>query len=153
MSAMVAKPFEVSLSADSPQNAKNFDGDKERIASRKVLAVPHDPDAHVVTLIDLRLWMGRSRCASVVYASVWVSRPTKGGYGSLERSGTGAAGGYGYCKQSAAACDALSSAGVGVKPYMPHGSGMSEVDRLLRELAALLVGDEAAKYRIVVVEQ
>lgn len=51
-------------------NAKNLDGDKEHIATYKVVCV--SSGGIPVELIDCRVWMGRSSNASVVYASVWI---------------------------------------------------------------------------------
>ena len=56
--------------------------------------------------VSVKVQMGRSRNASKVYASIWISGR------EVSRSGAGSAGGYGYCKTSAAICDALGSAGV-----------------------------------------
>ena len=58
------------------------------------------------SLVDLRIYEGRSRSASVVYALAWIN--SLGEYGN----GKGSAGGYGYDKYSAAAGEALDSAGV-----------------------------------------
>lgn len=56
--------------------------------------------------ITVRVYMGRSNSASVVYACVWIHGPNK------HISGRGQAGGYGYHKESQAIADAFSSAGV-----------------------------------------
>ena len=58
------------------------------------------------SIVDLRIYEGRSRSASVVYALAWIN--ALGEYGN----GKGSAGGYGYDKYSAAAGEALESAGV-----------------------------------------
>lgn len=60
----------------------------------------------IISLVDARCYMGRSSQASVVYACVWI----KGG--DTYRSGRGNAGGYGYCKRSAAIAQALTAAGI-----------------------------------------
>lgn len=66
------------------------------------------------TIVDCRLYMGRSASASAVHCSLWV-QSVKGqdwadGYTST--SGKGSAGGYGYHKSSAAVASAISSAGI-----------------------------------------
>ena len=66
------------------------------------------------TIVDCRLYMGRSASASAVHCSLWV-QSVKGqdwtdGYTST--SGKGTAGGYGYHKSSAAVAFAISSAGI-----------------------------------------
>jgi hypothetical protein len=65
-------------------------------------------------VITVRLYMGRSRSASVVHASVWITCAD-----GSDRSGRGDAGGYGYCKQSSAIGVALRAAGVALygSPY------------------------------------
>lgn len=54
------------------------------------------------TVVDARIYWPHS----VAYAAVWINSET------LHASGTGKAGGYGYCKQSAALAEALVNAGV-----------------------------------------
>jgi len=58
------------------------------------------------TVIDCRLYMGKSSSASTVYCSLWIGSPT------FASSGRGSAGGYGYHKQSAAVGSAITSAGI-----------------------------------------
>jgi hypothetical protein len=85
-------------------NARNLSGDKELVDSFKVVAYYKGQLTEVVTC---RVWMGRSRNASTVYASVWVHAPAK----NVHSSGYGSANGYGYCKTSAAIGEAIRSAG------------------------------------------
>lgn len=61
------------------------------------------------TVIDCRLYMGKSRTASTVHCALWVRSPE---FNGLETTGRGQAGGYGYHKQSAAVGSAISSAGI-----------------------------------------
>ena len=66
------------------------------------------------TIVDCRLYIGRSSSATAVHCSLWV-QSVKGqdwadGYTST--SGKGTAGGYGYHKASAAVASAISSAGI-----------------------------------------
>lgn len=84
------------------EHGKNYAGDKELTDCFKVIAYSK---GELVEVVDCRVWMGRSRNASKVYATLWVHG--KGIY----TSGTGNAGGYGYCKTSAAIDEAIRSAG------------------------------------------
>lgn len=64
-------------------------------------------------VVDCRTYIGTSRNASTVYACLWVDingnkKPDGFEYGYV--SGYGSAGGYGYCKESAAVQDAIDSA-------------------------------------------
>ena len=56
--------------------------------------------------IKVRCWMGRSRNASTVHASVWINSR------AVHTSGSGKAGGYGYHKESEAVFRAFQNAGV-----------------------------------------
>jgi len=58
------------------------------------------------TVIDCRLYMGRSKNASDMYCNVWFSS------GETLASGTGRAGGSGYDKMSAAISYAFSNMGI-----------------------------------------
>lgn len=101
MSNMIAK-----LPTSSTENAKNLDGDKERVSSYNLIGV--SAEGIPIEIIDCRVWMGRSTSASVVYASVWIRDKAKARW----YSGYGKAGGYGYHKESAAIAHAIDSAGV-----------------------------------------
>ena len=82
------------------QNARNYGGEKETVSKFVVM------DKTGKEFVDCRVYMGRSRSASTVYASIWVH-----GNG-VYTSGNGSAGGYGYHKESAAIQDAITSAGI-----------------------------------------
>jgi hypothetical protein len=80
-------------------------------------------EGRMIDFIDCRLYMGKSPCASVVYASIWVkgeptvregAHPFRSVYTAcaLHVSGRGQAGGYGYHKPSAAIDAAIRSAGI-----------------------------------------
>lgn len=91
-------------------NAKNYSQDKETIS--KFVIVDKTTER---TIVDCRLYMGRSSNSSTMYASIWVSikdlkKPKTWQYAGT--SGTGSAGGYGYHKSSAAVQDALTRAGI-----------------------------------------
>ena len=86
-------------------NAKNMNGEKEIVQRIAVV----DDAGSKRTIVDCRLYMGRSRNASTVYCSIWAS-----GHINNERvwiSGHGKAGGYGYHKPSAAMQHAITAAG------------------------------------------
>lgn len=67
------------------------------------------------TIIDCRVYMGRSSNSSQVYASIWIMG------NNCYIAGSGVAGGYGYHKASAAIASAVASAGVELfgHAYMP----------------------------------
>lgn len=99
------------LSDDVRHNAKNMGGDKETIDTmRLVLFVgpENEHDDGFRTAVEARFYMGRSGTASTVYCSVWIYEPEHRDV----RGGHGRAGGYGYCKKSAALEEAFRSAGV-----------------------------------------
>jgi hypothetical protein len=96
MRAVFVKP-------DAKKPAMNHSCSKETTDSWTVYGMGAGPDP--VELIDARCWMGRSRQASTVYASIWI-------HGGDYRSGRGDAGGYGYHKSSAAMAAAISAAGI-----------------------------------------
>lgn len=107
----------------SNSNAKNMDGEKEQIAAYKIIDKKTER-----TVVDCRVYMGRSSSATTVYASIWayikenkvaakykpafMVEHSSGAYFSGCTSGHGWAGGYGYCKESQAIGDAIKSAGI-----------------------------------------
>lgn len=98
-------------------NAKNYGGEKETISKYVILArTTHCKELREI--VDCRVYMGRSRNSSTVYASLWVNTF------DAHTSGTGSAGGYGYHKESAAIQDAITSAGIEL-----YGSAYGEPQR------------------------
>lgn len=104
------------LPSDDVQNARNWGDTKETIDEQEVVTFdrakakgrPKRSSPGFGLPIVARWYMSRSGDgASPVYCSVWIS--TRDG---RWLSGRGTAGGYGYCKKSAAFAEALSSAGV-----------------------------------------
>jgi len=80
-------------------------GEKELIRSYKLVVYDHDHHLFL-TPVDLRIYMGRSSSASVVYDCLWV-------YGDNRYfTGYGIASGGGYHKTSAAFAEALDSCGI-----------------------------------------
>lgn len=92
------------LPTSAVRNAKNLDGDKERIATLTLVGVR---DGRPVELAQARFWMARrSDGDSPVGCSVWVCG------GGDWTTGHGRATGGGYHKQSAALQAAIDSAGI-----------------------------------------
>ena len=87
----------------SESNARNYADSKELVGAYTVVGKINGEMRQIVTA---RAYMGKSRNASVVYASLWVNA------GELSTSGRGEAGGYGYHKESAAFQHAITSAGI-----------------------------------------
>lgn len=81
-------------------NAKNLSREKETVSKYIVM------DKTGKEFVDCRVYMGRSKQSSTVYASIWVQ-----GF-EVHTSGYGTASGYGYHKESAAIQSAISSAGI-----------------------------------------
>ena len=88
-------------------------------------------------IVDARVY----RPGATAYAAVWI-------YGNdIYASGTGRAGGYGYCKESAAVAEALARAGVTLSDHI-DGRGLSAVREALEAVARAATG----KRRFFVVE-
>ena len=83
-------------------NAKNQAGDKELVSAFSVIG---KIDGALKEVVCTRVYMGRSKSAIAVHASIWV-------HGTVETSGRGSATGYGYHKESAAIASAIESAGI-----------------------------------------
>lgn len=94
------------------KGTKNYQS-KEVIASYSLIVSTHDRGLQEV--VRAKLYMGRSKSASTVYANVWISGP------SSAHRGSGSAGGYGYHKESEALARAFEDAGVRLY-HTPKGS-------------------------------
>ena len=110
-------------------NAKNLSTDKEMVRALSVIVNTKNGPKEVATV---RWYMGRSSRASVVHCSIWLKAKGMGMIG-----GHDTAGGWGYCKKSAAFAGALSSAGVDVSESA-NGRGMSVVREQLLALTKAL---------------
>lgn len=99
-------------------NARNYGGEKETVSKYIIL------DKTGKQFVDCRVYMGRSRNSSTVYASIWVNGT------NVHTSGKGTGGGYGYHKESAAIADAIGNAGVTLWgcPYSDE-NGMTYVEK------------------------
>ena len=84
-------------------NGKNHAVEKELVSAYSVIGKINGELREVVVA---RAYMGRSRNASTVYASIWVHG------GDIYCSGHGRAGGHGYHKESAAFDSAIRSADI-----------------------------------------
>ena len=89
------------------------------------------------TIVDARIyWPG-----SVAYAAVWINGD------AIHASGTGKAGGYGYCKESAALAEALERAGVELSENIA-GRGQGAMREAVEAVAKAVTG----KRRVLIVE-
>ena len=103
---MDRKPIKAALPKEDRYNqAINHSGEKEEI--RQMLVVGR-PFGKMKVLLDVRWYRGRSKSASTVYCSFWLSRPDQNDY---RLTGAGRAGGCGYDKPSAAFNDAIGNSG------------------------------------------
>ena len=95
---------------DLKSNGRNMDN-KETIQRWNLIAFDDDKFKELATI---RWYMGRSASSSVVYCTLWVTSHTfrKTHDDWTDASGSGSAGGGGYCKVSAAFQDALNNAGI-----------------------------------------
>lgn len=109
-------------------NGTNYGNGKETVTHKSVLAVVN---GEIRELIVYRAYMGRSRSASQVYATIWIHDGAAG----IHCSGSGSAGGYGYNKESAAAYEAARDAGFSFDRCL---SGTGQIDQMLAAMAAAL---------------
>lgn len=118
--------FNKVVKLDPKSGVRNFDG-KVQITNYKFVT------PSLETPVTVRVYEGRSRNASTVYASVWFRSKDGETYGS----GSGAAGGYGYHKVSGAVDDAFRNAGVTLERDF-HGCGESPIIHAVTALARKL---------------
>lgn len=108
--------MKATINNNQKNNAVNMGSDREQVGGYKLVAIYK---GELEELATLRLYMGRSRTASKVYCSLWIT----GARGEW-RSGHGTAGGWGYHKASAAAAEAFRNAGIELdKSISGVGSG------------------------------
>ena len=126
------------------QNGKNYGDSKETMDRYQVIAY-HKGEFR--SLITCRTYMARSSQAQVVYASIWVSAPSRPGKPEVYAAGHGSAGGYGYHKSSAAIQEAISSAGI--KLYgSAYGPRHNEPEDFKKECHIDGVGEQAIEYAL-----
>jgi len=99
---MKAKLPAIGPNGERVSNARNYSGEKETTCRYIVIG---KMNGKLQSIIEARIYMGRSSTASKVYCSLWVS-------GANYCSGSGSAGGWGYHKESAALDSAIRSAGI-----------------------------------------
>jgi len=121
----------------------------DRIRKRELVRAYHLVDLNRGdTIVDVRVYIGRSASASTVYAAVWihsdlvVASINPGAVHTMAKQGswgvgTGSAGGYGYDKRSSAIAEALSNAGVKLSMDI-GGRGDSMVIEALKAIGAAL---------------
>lgn len=119
----MASTLRAVLPASGCSNAKNLGDTKEIVGQFTLIGLSMANGTPLFNeLVDLRLYMGKSRSSSQVYASIWVHGK------DFYTTGYGVAGGYGYCKRSASADNALRSAGIELFGT-PSGCGAAELTR------------------------
>ncbi len=126
------KTISATLPAKPAHHGKNYTGEKETLSTWDVVAFRDGEYFHPVTL---RTYSGRSRNASHIYATLWVSHCPPAAFDGC--SGSGYAGGYGYHKASAAAQDAMQSAGIALSAPI-GGAGDSAIEAALGAIARAL---------------
>ena len=126
------KPIIAKLPAKPAHRGENYGGEKEFLSAWDVVAFRDGEYFHPVTL---RTYSGRPRNASRIYATIWVSHCAPAAFDGC--SGSGYAGGYGYHKASAAAQDAIQSAGIELSAPI-GGAGDSAIEAALGAIARAL---------------
>ncbi len=101
-----------------------------------VCASPDGDKASMAVMVIARWYMSHRTDAQMIYCCIWVygKDNTKVGY----RSGSGNAGGYGYCKRSAAFAEALQNAGFKSEFDCISGRGMYVVEEAMKAIGKLL---------------
>jgi hypothetical protein len=117
--------MKATFTSKETRNGVNFGDKKELIRAKSVIAL--QTNGHPCEVISARWYMGRSASASIVYCTVWVN-------GGLWVSGSGSAGGGGYCKQSAAFAHAVENAGIELTEDVA-GRGSSAVESACKAIA------------------
>lgn len=116
------------LTSKETRNGINYGDTKELTRAKSVIAL--QTNGHPCEVISARWYMGRSATASIVYCTVWVN-------GGVWVSGSGKAGGYGYCKTSASFANALIDAGIVCNEEI-SGVGNSQIEKACKTIASEL---------------
>jgi hypothetical protein len=109
-------------------NGKNLYGKKEQVSAWIAVDLSPGVKDYRREVVTVRCYMGRSRNASRVYASIWVH------HGDDTTSGHGYADGYGYHKESAAVDEAIRSAGIELSRFI-DGVGDSAIESAVKAIA------------------
>ena len=120
------------ITSINPQdNYRNYES-KEKINCYELIGIA---DNKGISLAKIRWYMGRSSSAMTVYCYVFVhSHAMPVEHNMSWATGSGTAGGGGYCKQSAAFYEAISDAGIKFDEEI-HGRGLSVVEEALEAIA------------------
>lgn len=100
---------------------------KENHGLHKAYAAVVPSNGRARKVVDLRIYWPRD----TAYACLWMGNDT------FHSAGSGKAGGYGYCKESAAAAEAMSKAGVKLSKYIA-GAGTDAVETAVLAIATAL---------------
>ena len=119
-------------------NGRNYADNKETVDTYDLVAYWAGQLIHPICV---RWYTGRSNSASVVYCTIWVHSSANHETLIESCSGSGSAGGYGYCKRSAAFADALESAGIRLN-HSIGGTGMGRVRSAIEAIGRGLGYDE-----------
>ena len=110
----------------------------ETYATRELIVLDSSTiDAYIMrSIATLRIFGGRNRGSSRRIASFWLSVPARFSpdHVAVYAHASGIASGGGYCRQSAAASDAMTNAGLSFNVGL-HGAGMSSIDSALEAIA------------------
>lgn len=119
------QPNMIAVVKGAQDNGHNY-GDKEMIKTWKLI----DPKTERA-IVDLRIYSGRSRNSSTIYASFWLVAPATAKRAEIYAAGSGTAGGWGYDKASSAAEDAIRDAGIELygSPYMRSSDAVIDKKR------------------------
>jgi len=100
---------------------------KDKDLTRAYCAVVRDADGYTRKLVEIRIYQPRE----TVYACCWI------GSAGIHTSGSGKAGGAGYCKPSAAADMAIRNAGWRLEKSI-DSAGLYEIERAVQAIATAL---------------
>ena len=92
--------------------------------------------ANLSVCVTARWYRSARKDSQMIYCCLWVFGKDNSAVGY--RSGSGSAGGYGYCKRSAAFADALQNAGFKTPFDSISGAGMYAVDDAIKGIGLLL---------------
>lgn len=121
--------MKATIKTPESHNGINYADSKELIGAKS--AVGLTTNGNPIELVTIRWYMGRSSTASIVYCTVWVRG------GGVYVSGSGKAGGGGYCKRSASFYYALRNAGVSCDEEIA-GVGNSQIESACKAIARLI---------------
>jgi hypothetical protein len=101
-----------------------------------ICARPYDKKANMSNAVTVRWYKSNRHNAHTIHCCIWVFGKDHSVVG--HRSGSGKAGGYGYCKSSAAFAEALENAGFRTPFDSISGRGMYVVEDAIKGIGILL---------------